>query len=103
METASPALESGFDHSPTPQPQRPIGRFIIGNVTFAHDWRSLQPLFAKIVVVRAESLYHMNGIEYLALCDEFEPVDIGQMPPFYDITHTETDGVESFTFQRKDE
>ena len=82
--------------------KRRIGRFIVGHDTFRVNWRALLALFAKVVPVRAESLFHVDGIEYLALCEDFEEVGAQEQPPFYDITYrTAPDGAELFIFTRK--
>jgi len=83
---------------PPPSPRRRIGRFIVGHATFASDWRALLPLFAKVVPVRAESLFHLAGIEYLALCEDFEEIEIDQPPPLYDVAYRQIEGKDAFFF-----
>lgn len=79
--------------------KKPLGRFIIGHATFAHDWRSLLPLFARVVIVRAESLWSHQGIEYLGICDDFEPINQADPPPFYDVKYCNVEGEgEKFVF-----
>jgi hypothetical protein len=68
-----------------PPPKRRIGRFIVGHQTFAHDWHALLPVMAKVVIVRAESMYHLAAIEYLALCDDFDLIEPTDTPPLYDV------------------
>lgn len=101
----STVLESGFDEpvngNPKKMPPRPIGRFIIGHATFAHDWRALLPLFAQVVVVRAESLYHLDGIEYVALSGQFDPIKHGEVPPLYDVQYRSSEAGEEVTFTRQ--
>jgi hypothetical protein len=81
--------------------RRRIGRFIVGHDTFRVDWRALLPLFAKVVPVRAESLFHVDGIEYLALCEDFDEIEMEETPPMYEVTYrTAEDGRELFIFTR---
>ena len=58
---------------------------------------------AQVVILRAESLYHLEGIEYLALSEAFDETEMSEQPPLYDVrcrTDQET-GVEAFTFTRR--
>jgi len=83
-----------------PPPRRRLGRFIVGHATFASDWHALLPLFAKVVPVRAESLFHLAGIEYLALCEDFDEIDLQDTPPLYDVAYRQVDGRDAFFFVR---
>lgn len=87
----------------SPSPEKPkgkrrIGRFQISHVTFAHDWHAVLPLMAKVAILRAESLYHLDAIEYLALCDEFEEIEVTIIPPLYCPKYGSVDGVDVFHF-----
>jgi hypothetical protein len=83
------------------QPKRRIGRFQVSHAPIFHDWRCLLPLFAKVVVLRAESIIHADAIDYIALCDEFDEVDIGDAPPAYQVHYSATEGgADNFNFVR---
>lgn len=41
---------------------------------------------SNFLIARAESLYHMNAIEYMAYSELFEPTDPACEPPFYSVT-----------------
>lgn len=45
------------------------------------DW--LQQLLARVIVLRAQYSYRVDGNEYLALSPEFSPVPQGQAAPIY--------------------
>lgn len=78
-----------------------LGRFLISHAPITHDWRCLLPLFAKVVILRAESLYHLEAIEYLALCEDFEEVEMGAAPPAYRFTCVgDAEGGEVWGFER---
>ena len=51
-----------------------IGSFSIHESWMRKRWRSLLPLFAQMVVTRAEYLFHTRCIEYTATSDLFAPV-----------------------------
>lgn len=65
-----------------PLPKRPLGRFQISTDLFK-DWKSLQPIFSQVVVVRAEQLFRLGVIEFEAFCDDFEEVEVGRELPYY--------------------
>jgi hypothetical protein len=82
--------------------RRRLGRFIVGHATLHHDWRSLLPLMAQVVILRAESLYHLDGIEYLALAEAFDEIEMSEQPPLYDVAcRYNEQNKEVFTFTRR--
>lgn len=60
---------------------------------------------AKVAILRAESLYHLNAIEYLAMCDDFDEISMDEAPPTYRPAYRQIEGpngemVETFFFSR---
>lgn len=60
---------------------RRLGKFIITDLDA--NMREAKIVLARVVVVRAEMLYHADGIEYTAISDDFDIVDVGEMVPSY--------------------
>lgn len=86
--------------TPKPQGKRRVGRFQISHITLSADWHAVLPLMAKVAVLKAESLYHIAAIEYLALCDEFDDIEVTDTPPLYRPSYRLVDGVDTFHFTR---
>jgi len=61
-----------------------IGRFSI-NCNCIEDGWDLSCVFSRMVIIRAESLYHMRRIEYVAYSDLFDILSGGLEPPYYRI------------------
>lgn len=64
--------------------QHRLGRFRLPSV-WLRDGR-LPDMLAALdgcIVVRAESLWHLDAIEYVAIHQDFEPVRSGCEPPQY--------------------
>jgi hypothetical protein len=68
--------------------ERRIGDFTILN----HDIRDhnyadvLKSVFGTLIIVRAEQMWHYDGIVYQAYCREFEMVPKGKKAPIYNLT-----------------
>jgi hypothetical protein len=62
-----------------------IGRFTIDHEHIDDNPEIVRAIMGTLIVVRAESLFANSCIEYIALCDDFEAMDPGTMPPFYDV------------------
>ena len=60
-----------------------IGRFTISHDLIERDWREVAYVLAGMLVVRAEMKYDRMVIEYTALCDDFDEVSKGMVPPEY--------------------
>lgn len=60
---------------------RRLGRFRI--IDLDEHMREAKIVLARVVVVRAEMLYQDHAIEYTAICDDFDVVDVGEMVPEY--------------------
>lgn len=68
------------------------GRFIISHALLCDDnWRSILPAMKDVLIVRAESRYDSQTIEYIGMSDKFEEVDDGQEAPMYHCTLTRDD------------
>lgn len=63
-----------------------FGRFSIARDVLLKDWKSVQPFFAKCVVVEAQYDEETGCHVYLALSDEFQPAPISEPPPWYAAT-----------------
>lgn len=62
---------------------RRIGIFIIGLEMIDDDPDGCISVLNGCIVVRAETLYHMNAIEYVAYHESFKPVRVGVEVPKY--------------------
>lgn len=49
-----------------------VGRFTIARRQIEREQDALKHLFAKMIVIRAESLFHVDSIEYMAISDLFD-------------------------------
>ena len=71
--------------------ERRIGIFIVNDSWLRADntvgdrWKKLLPDFAQMAIVRAERLWALNGIEYTAISDIFEPSSDGEMTGRYEV------------------
>lgn len=66
---------------------RRFGRFTVSHVVLQDmPVEEAGQLFAGLVVVRAESKFAEDAIEYTAWCADFAPVPMGGMIPRYTLT-----------------
>jgi hypothetical protein len=68
--------------------KRRIGKFLLNNMFF-HTEEGIalvQRIMGKCVITRAEQLFHSDGIEYVALCDEFDEITETWSVPHYSIS-----------------
>lgn len=70
-------------------PER-VGRFTVTH-PMIDDRAAMLAILAGCIVVRAEMLWNENGIEYIALCDDFDPVPLGDITPTYRAILTENE------------
>ncbi len=65
-----------------------LGKFVISNSILqninAHE--DLMRLMGRLIVVRAEQQYHLNGIEFIAMSEYFKEVPEGELTPEYRFT-----------------
>ena len=72
---------------------RRLGRFKIHNCIIDPDsWAKLLPLFAQMVIVRAEMRYDDDAIYYTAFSPLFEDLDASFSTPLYEITFNRETG-----------
>jgi hypothetical protein len=64
-----------------------FGVFEITRYFIEEQPESVVDMFSKLkmIVVRAEMLYHKNAIEYTAMSPFFEKLEMGYVTPFYKI------------------
>jgi len=81
---------------------RRLGRFVINTIVIEKDAESVYAVMGQCIPVRAEQVYERDGIEYVAISDQFDPVPHGVVVPEYvaNITRTEGEPIE-VTFTRK--
>lgn len=61
-----------------------VGRFQVHISVIDKGRRDqLEKLFGKLIITRAEMILHSGCIDYVAICDDFEPIDPGSQVPFY--------------------
>lgn len=69
----------------TPEHTRRLGKFSISWVLIDDNPQVVRQLLSKMIIVRAETLYHDRSIEYIAMCDDFDVIPEGMIVPQYDI------------------
>lgn len=71
---------------------RQLGRFRVSLLALEYMLsEAVLSAMSNFLIVRAETLYHMNAIEYVAYSDLFEPVEEGCEPPLY-LVEIDSDG-----------
>ena len=73
-----------------------IGKFSIsGKLIFdnkaASELKSL--IFSKMIILRAEYLGWEDIIEYTAICDDFDKIEAGALPPIYSIVFNKINNI----------
>lgn len=70
-----------------------IGKFLIVGSLLDKNLDLVQKILSRVVVVRAEYIYHHGGIEYIAISNEFEEIaEFGTLPTYKVNVHFEADG-----------
>ena len=88
-----------------PKPINRLGQFKI-SASLLRDpnlggWPALLPLFAHMVVIRAEFIFASDVIEYMAHSDLFEESPEHCVPPEYDIIgNTKPDGTVEYSAKK---
>ncbi|MEP7339347.1 MAG: hypothetical protein ABI977_16540 [Acidobacteriota bacterium] len=77
---------------------RRIGKFTVSPQVIFDMPEALRRMFGHMIVIRCEQLFHKHGFEYIAICDAFEVIDIGEEPRLYEPTFDGT----TWTFPRVD-
>lgn len=71
---------------------RRCGRFSVTSYMLTtHTDELLEQVFRRTAIVRAECMYHNDMVEYTAYCAEFDPIEPGVVPPFYQALFTRHD------------
>jgi len=65
------------------------GIFRIGRALIEQSPHAVRALLSRVLVVDAKSQAFSSGIEYTAMCEQFDEVPLGNMPWYYSITVTE--------------
>lgn len=68
-----------------PEHTRRLGKFTISWDLIEDNPEIVRELLSKMIVIRAETMYHYRHIEYVALCEDFEVLSEGCRIPDYDI------------------
>ena len=88
--------------TPPPPHDRRLGAFRIENHLIEDNPRLVRQIMATVIVVRAEALWVMHAVEYVALCDAFAPVPLGATLPHYrPIIHADINGGEFVGWERE--
>lgn len=84
-----------------------------GRFTISGDWLEkledkpewINIVFNGLIIFRAEHLYHMHAVEYVAYSEYFDLLDVGHIIPKYTLVIEETaEGeIESVEWKRIDE
>lgn len=64
---------------------RRVGRFYIDQDVVLKNPEFVQKVMSKVIVVRCESIWHINSFEYIAISNRFEEIDEAVIPPFYEV------------------
>lgn len=78
-----------------------LGRFRIARTFFLNCPETLQPLFAKMIVLEAQLHWEKDSIEYLAMSNHFEIVPETTLAPFYDIIFHQNSNELTFEFTKR--
>lgn len=71
--------------------ERRLGTFSISG-TIIKEWPSqVRLVLSDTIIVRAEQMWHLEVIEYIAYCKHFEPVEEGLIAPRYMPVFTQHD------------
>jgi len=62
---------------------RKLGRFVLSHGVIEQAPEDVMRLMGRMIVVRAESRYDMDGVEYTAISDYFSCVPAGSIVPEY--------------------
>lgn len=68
------------------QQERRFGKIFIEDFIICNESPEvLKRLFSHLIIVRAEQLYLRRGIEYCAICAEFDPLGEAEKVPEYEV------------------
>ncbi|WMJ81249.1 hypothetical protein RBU49_03055 [Clostridium sp. MB40-C1] len=63
-----------------------VGKFELPFNVIRDEFEIAQEVMKKVVVTRAETLYHRNNaIEYIAISNDFREIEEMELIPFYDV------------------
>ena len=65
-----------------------LGRFRLSRRLLSEQPESLIPVFAGMVIIEAQMRWEIDGVEYLALSDRFDPVPEDVACSRYEVTFT---------------
>jgi hypothetical protein len=65
------------------------GIFRIGRMLIEQSPHAVRAMLSQVLVVDAKSQAFSSGIEYTAMCEQFDVVPLGNMPWYYSIVVTE--------------
>lgn len=84
----------------TPESRR-LGRFKINRDSIDLENKDMRAVMAAVIVVRAEWRYDFDGVSYVALCGDFNPVVLGERAPeYHPIVEWNEDGGVSVKWER---
>jgi hypothetical protein len=79
-----------------------IGRFYIPMQTLEQGIFPVICAALGMTIIRAEYMYHKDGVEYISVCPSFEKVPEGAVEPDYDIiVKQKSDGELSYRVNKK--
>lgn len=67
---------------------RRIGKIKVSRDAIDKVPEAVRAVMAKVIILRAEYMLCNETIEYIALCEEFDEVDIAVFPPDYEVLIT---------------
>lgn len=98
-------IENLPEEKAAPPVENRVGQFKIHAALLRNEklggWKQFLPLFAHMVIIRAEFIYATDMIEYTAQSDLFEVSELNCAPPEYDIIgNTKPDGSVEYTAKK---
>jgi hypothetical protein len=64
---------------------RKVGKFVVPNEYLYCHPRKLKKFLGRMIIVRCEQCYDIDGIRYTALCDDFRHIEPAFHPPDYSL------------------
>jgi hypothetical protein len=79
-----------------------IGRFHLDKYFMEDNHEAVMQLNSRLIIVRAEVLYWNNMVEYVAICPDFDQIEIGEIPKDYEaIFTTNSEGTKFSHWEKK--
>jgi hypothetical protein len=71
---------------------RKMGKFTVGREIIDDHADVVKSIMGTLIVVRAEFLFAEDSVEYVAVCDDFDEFNEGEVLPTYDVVVDSEEG-----------